>query len=107
MPSVPGMQDYDPQTFDGLKWVLADPGMRDLGFHFEDVGQKEKVRDVLCVCVSSFCCRFAFAQLVRCALLRAFFDRSFVGSIVTFRRCWCRSTVYTDSAKKKSRLRVQ
>ena len=41
---LPGVeQDFDPQTFESLKWMLANTGARDWGFHFEDIGQPEKV----------------------------------------------------------------
>lgn len=37
-------QDFDPQSFESLKWMLANTGMRDMGFDFEDVGLPDKVR---------------------------------------------------------------
>ncbi|CAM9525155.1 unnamed protein product [Scytosiphon promiscuus] len=36
------LQDFDPQTFESLKWMLANTGMREMGFDFEDVGQPDK-----------------------------------------------------------------
>lgn len=39
-------QDFDPQAFESLKWMMANTGARDWGFHFEDIGQPDKVRHV-------------------------------------------------------------
>lgn len=39
-------QDFDSQTFESLKWMMANTGARDWGFHFEDIGQPDKVRHV-------------------------------------------------------------
>eukprot|EP00752_Nemacystus_decipiens_P001338 g1328.t1 len=36
------LQDFDPHTFESLKWMLANTGMRDMGFDFEDVGLPDK-----------------------------------------------------------------
>lgn len=38
------MQDYDPQQFESLKWMLDNSGARDWGLDFEDVGQPDRVR---------------------------------------------------------------
>lgn len=37
------LQDFDPQRFESLKWMLTNTGMRDMGFDFEDVGLPDKV----------------------------------------------------------------
>ncbi|CAM9354654.1 unnamed protein product [Ectocarpus sp. 6 AP-2014] len=36
------LQDFDSQSFESLKWMLANTGMRDMGFDFEDVGLPDK-----------------------------------------------------------------
>eukprot|EP00904_Undaria_pinnatifida_P009477 jgi/Undpi1/565/HiC_scaffold_10.g04029.m1 len=36
------LQDFDPQRFESLKWMLANTGMRDMGFDFEDVGEPDR-----------------------------------------------------------------
>eukprot|EP00903_Cladosiphon_okamuranus_P007175 g6967.t1 len=36
------LQDFDPQTFESLKWMLANTGMRDMGFDFDEVGLPDK-----------------------------------------------------------------
>lgn len=41
-------QDFDPQRFESLKWMLANTGMRDMGFDFEDVGMPDKVQQLSC-----------------------------------------------------------
>lgn len=38
------LQDFDPQRFESLKWMLTNTGMRDMGFDFEDVGLPDKVQ---------------------------------------------------------------
>ena len=37
-------QEFDPQRFENLKWVLANPGIREMDFDFEDVGEPDRVR---------------------------------------------------------------
>ncbi|CAN0228569.1 unnamed protein product [Ectocarpus sp. 8 AP-2014] len=36
------LQDFDSQSFESLKWMLANTGMRDMGFDFEDIGLPDK-----------------------------------------------------------------
>ena len=43
LPLLLNMQDFDPQRFESLKWMLANTGMRDMGFDFEDVGEPDRV----------------------------------------------------------------
>lgn len=45
-PLVSTVQDFDPQQCESLKWMLANTGMRDMGFDFEDIGLPDKVTDL-------------------------------------------------------------